>query len=69
MTITKQRKKSNVDKKITGNKQSPKKLLIDRHDSSMMPYDKKMNGNAYASKDKRETHESPNGVPSEFQRN
>ena len=46
-----QRKESYNDNQITGNKQSPNILLIDRHDSSMMSYGKEMNRNAYASKD------------------
>ena len=67
--ITKQRKRSYDDNKITGNKQSPKELLIGRHDSFMMSYDKEVNVNAYMSRDKKETHESTNGVPLEFRRN
>jgi len=67
--IAKQRKESYDDNKITGNQQSPKKLLIDRHDSSMMSYDQEVNGNTYMSKDKKETHESTNRVPLEFRRN
>ena len=67
--IAKQRKRLYDDNKIMGNKQGPKRLLIDCHDSSMMSYDKEMNRNAYASKDNKETHESTSGVPLEFRRN
>ena len=54
--IAKQRNRSYDDNKITGNKQSPKKLLIGRHDSSMMSYDKEVNVNAYMLRDNKETH-------------
>ena len=60
--ITKQKKKLYHDNEITGNKQSPKKLLIGRHDSSMMSYNKKVNGNTYVLKDNKESHESTNRV-------
>jgi len=67
--IAKQGKGLYNDNKIMGNKQSPKKLLIGRHDSSMMSYNKEVNGNTYASKDNKETHESTSGVLLGFRRN
>jgi len=66
--ITKWRKRLYDGDEITGNKQSLKKLLIDYYDPSMMSYNKEMNENTYVLWDKEETHESPGGVPSEFQR-
>jgi len=67
--IAKQRKRSYDDNKITGNKQSPKKLLIGCYDSSMMSYDKEVNENAYTSRDNKEAHESTSGVSSGLRRN